>query len=308
MALPLPLQPPASNLTRKISNSEESLWRLYQRWGARYDMTRNLVDKLRRFTVFKDTARHSPSAAAVQVSGLNGFTNLGSNCCIAGCVGHHLSSKFWEFADLRQLISQVERNTAQDDQITRKLTTSGQYMASLAYKTQFIGCMLNLHLKLIWETWAPPKCKFFAWLIIQNRVWTSDRLAKRNWDHSPTCPLCRQIMETAHHLLAECRYTKQMWNLVATWTRQPQVRPMEWKPTDTIQEWWTAMTAAAGMPKKTAATLCMLIMWEIWKERNARTFDRRESSTQVLLAKIKDEANAWMMAGAKPLAFLLARE
>ena len=26
---------------------------------------------------------------------------------------------------------------------------------------------------LIWKAWAPGKCKFHAWLIIQNRVWTS---------------------------------------------------------------------------------------------------------------------------------------
>lgn len=39
-----------------------------------------------------------------------------------------------------------------------------------------------------------------------------------------------------------------------------------------------------------------------------QTFDRKQSSTQEMLAKIKAEANAWMMAGAKPLAFLLARE
>ncbi|KAF8702568.1 hypothetical protein HU200_032952 [Digitaria exilis] len=68
------------------------------------------------------------------------------------------------------------------------------------------------------------------------------------------------------------------------------------------------MTSAAGMPKKSAAALCMLIIWEIWKERNARTFDRKEESTQGLMAKIKNEANAWMMAGAKPLALVLVRE
>lgn len=52
----------------------------------------------------------------------------------------------------------------------------------------------------------------------------------------------------------------------------------------------------------------MLIMWEIWKERNAKKFDKRELSTQALLTKIKGEANAWMLAGAKPLVILLAQE
>lgn len=29
---------------------------------------------------------------------------------------------------------------------------------------------------LVWKTWAPEKHKFFAWLLVQNRIWTEDRL------------------------------------------------------------------------------------------------------------------------------------
>lgn len=35
------------------------------------------------------------------------------------------------------------------------------------------------------------------------RVWTCDRLARRNWPHNPLYVLCRQTIETVHHLLAE---------------------------------------------------------------------------------------------------------
>ncbi|XP_004987384.1 ervatamin-C, partial [Setaria italica] len=58
--------------------SEESLWRLYERWGARYNVTRHPVDKLRRFAFFKDSARHVHlhATAAGQAPGLNGFADL----------------------------------------------------------------------------------------------------------------------------------------------------------------------------------------------------------------------------------------
>uniref|UniRef100_A0A0D9VND3 Cathepsin propeptide inhibitor domain-containing protein n=1 Tax=Leersia perrieri TaxID=77586 RepID=A0A0D9VND3_9ORYZ len=58
--------------------SEESLWRLYERWGMRYNMTRHPVDKLRRFSFFKDLVRHVHlhATAAGQTPGLNGFTTL----------------------------------------------------------------------------------------------------------------------------------------------------------------------------------------------------------------------------------------
>lgn len=215
---------------------------------------------------------------------------------------------FLQYATLRWQISQIERDESQDDHIIWNLTADGQYTASSAYRAQFIGCTRNPRLNAIWKAWAPPKCKIFTWLILQNRVWTSDRLAKRNWDHSDACLLCRQTMETALHLLSDCRYTRQIWILVAEWVGQAGLRPQNWNRPTTTEEWWDTISRIEGIPPKTTRSLAMLIVWEIWKERNARVFDRKEMSTQALLAKIKGEAHAWLWAGARPLEFLLSRE
>jgi len=52
----------------------------------------------------------------------------------------------------------------------------------------------------------------------------------------------------------------------------------------------------------------MLVIWEIWKERNARVFQQRESRVLSLFAKIKNEAAAWAQAGAAHLVSLIAHE
>jgi len=56
---------------------------------------------------------------------------------------------------------------------------------------------------------------------------------------------------------------------------------------------------------KALRSLLLLVNWEIWKEMNARIFDRCESSTIALLTKIKQEAWAWGIAGARHLLSIL---
>jgi mannosylglycoprotein endo-beta-mannosidase len=96
------------------------------------------------------------------------------------------------------------------DQITWKLSVHGEYSASSAYKAQCLGTTGSNFNTLIWRTRALAKCKFYAWLVIQNRVWTSDRLAARGWPNNGTCPLCHTKNETAVHLLAHCRFSRRI--------------------------------------------------------------------------------------------------
>jgi hypothetical protein len=68
-----------------------------------------------------------------------------------------------------------------------------------------------------------------------------------------------------------------------------------------VLEWWEATSNIQEAPKKALRTLILLVAWEIWTERNRRTFQQKELSTTSLLAKIKEEAKIWALAGAKNL-------
>lgn len=43
-------------------------------------------------------------------------------------------------------------------------------------------------MKLIWSCWGPEKCKFFAWLFVQDRLPTSDIMSKKGIDNGKWCP------------------------------------------------------------------------------------------------------------------------
>ena len=80
MALLEPAAATGVKFTTDDLNSEASLWGLYQRWGARYNVGRDPVEKLRQFDTFKEMAHHVASHAGVagHAPRLNAFTDLSS--------------------------------------------------------------------------------------------------------------------------------------------------------------------------------------------------------------------------------------
>jgi hypothetical protein len=116
-----------------------------------------------------------------------------------------------EYIMLWMLIDEVafDPTNQQSDEITWTRTANGEYSASSAYLMQFQGYAETNFRSLIWQVWAPSKVKFFVWLILQNRVWTVDRLLQRQWPNEYFCPLCIRNLETSMHLLRESEFSNQ---------------------------------------------------------------------------------------------------
>ncbi|WVZ91921.1 hypothetical protein U9M48_038032, partial [Paspalum notatum var. saurae] len=158
-----------------------------------------------------------------------------------------------------------------------------------------------------YSAWAPSKYKFFSWLAIQDRVWTGDRLARRGWPHSPVCVLCRLTQESGLHLFCEYQFSKRIWAEVALWAAVQHLEPSTWGHYDSILQWWSSPSEAPIDSKLGLRSLIILVVWELWCERNARIFENRGSTVQQVLAKIRGQAASWMTAGAKHLSDLLCR-
>lgn len=90
-----------------------------------------------------------------------------------------------------------------EDDIVWKHFMDGLYSAATAYKAQFLGLTLSPMDSMGWEVWAPPKVKFFAWLALQDRIWTANCLERRGWANCGICPLCKTEQETG--LFVKCR-------------------------------------------------------------------------------------------------------
>jgi len=212
---------------------------------------------------------------------------------------------FTEYTQLWRVVVQLQLQPNSRDGITRKLTKDGKYSTSSAYKAQFLGSCKTNFCSLIWKTWAPPKCKFFGWLILQNRVWTSDRLAARNWPNFGNCPLCCQLLESGLYLFQDCRFTRRLWKGITMWVGVPGLLPVNWVHGESVLEWWSNMVRIHCVDRKGLRSLIILVCWKVWKERNARIFEHNGATNQQVLNKIRDEARLWKAAGAKHVSTLL---
>jgi hypothetical protein len=56
------------------------------------------------------------------------------------------------------------------DEIVWLWSASGEYTAKSAYRMEFQGSTRSNFRALIWQVWAPSRCKFSIWLMLQNRV------------------------------------------------------------------------------------------------------------------------------------------
>ena len=144
------------------------------------------------------------------------------------------------------------------DIIIWTLSTNGCYSVGSAYKAQFLGLAPCSFESLVWKTWEPPKCRFFAWLVVQNRLWTSDRLPIIRWPQNPLCQLCKNQGETAKHILFKCRCYRQIWQATTSWLSHPSLVQDMGTGWQTMLEYWQAIIKAPTThPKglKSAVTL-----------------------------------------------------
>jgi mannosylglycoprotein endo-beta-mannosidase len=204
-----------------------------------------------------------------------------------------------ELTNLAALVDDVILDERTPDAIRWRFDASGEYTASSAYLLQFEGSIPSDIAPIIWEGWAPGKCRFFLWTAEMNKILTADVLQRRGWENEYFCQLCFRNLETPFHLLVECSWAREVWSMLAHIFRLTSVNPNSWGEVKTVREWLRLCVAGASEnDRKGAHSLIMLSSWEIWRERNRRIFQHEELSVVALVRRIRDEATIWKLAGA----------
>ncbi|WVZ94059.1 hypothetical protein U9M48_040001, partial [Paspalum notatum var. saurae] len=201
-----------------------------------------------------------------------------------------------EYLLIWDLVDNVVLQPDAPDQLHWKFDSSGTYSSSSAYLTMFIEDL---------EVLGPLNCKFFIWLAINNRCWTSDRLAKRGLPHQSACPFCDQ-QETINHLLSSCVLAREVWAEVLRSFNLSVVQPPD--SSSSFNSWWKhAARSLLGSLRGGFNSLVILVSWELWKHRNACVFEGGRPNVQAVLLSVTEEGRLWCLAGATRLQELLPR-
>lgn len=140
----------------------------------------------------------------------------------------------------------------------------GNFTASGYYLHCFREMQVDDAFKWIWKTKCTMKWKFFAWLLLADRLNTRNMLRRRNCtlqDNTYGCLLCpNPPEETLEHLFFKCTFSASCWETLG----------ISWRDFDDRLQ---MLHAARGVwSKPMFMEIFIVAAWSIWKERNNKHF------------------------------------
>ncbi|XP_018473666.2 uncharacterized protein LOC108844879 [Raphanus sativus] len=136
---------------------------------------------------------------------------------------------------------------------------------------------------LVWFKEEIPRCSFFTWLSVLQRLPTRDRLASWGMNVPTHCMLCSSAEEIHAHLFFRCSYASSVWSHFC-------VGRFLSAPPDSIIECSTVLRdhLFSSVPRAgpVLKLILQVVIYCLWRERNAHIFTATFSPASVLASKI----------------------
>jgi hypothetical protein len=138
-----------------------------------------------------------------------------------------------------------------------------RYTSSKFYSHVFNNIDSHPIFKAVWKSRCTPRVKYFAWLILVDRLNTKSMLQRRhlNVQDDTLCIMCNSgEEETIDHMFFRCTFARNYWATIQ----------IQWDDSLQLNDRLVHARAVNNLPFFTEAAL--IATWELWKLRNDKVF------------------------------------
>ncbi|KAG7537309.1 Reverse transcriptase zinc-binding domain [Arabidopsis suecica] len=153
--------------------------------------------------------------------------------------------------------------------------------------------------KQLWKLNIPPKIKHFWWRVMHNALPVANNLARRRLKVIPDCIFCGDAQESILHLLFQCRFAKEVWELSPL-----HIEPGQLESRDLLDDimQYLFKSSNQAMSKE---YLFPFIGWRLWKARNELFFNNKRWAIPEIIHNAMMDFKLWTDSQAIPNISLL---
>ena len=134
-----------------------------------------------------------------------------------------------------------------------------------------------------------PKIRLFLWQLCHNVLPTRATLLQRGIYIDPVCPGCHSEIEDIDHLFMGCHMVKKTWDLAVShqWISSQSLSLLG----SSVKEGLHNLHQAHDQ----SVTRIAMLLWSIWKSRNAMIFDNDAPKPMGSLIRAKRNWAEWQL-------------
>ncbi|KAJ0704409.1 putative reverse transcriptase zinc-binding domain-containing protein [Helianthus annuus] len=141
-----------------------------------------------------------------------------------------------------------------------------------------------------WSSWVPNKCNIFMWRAFLDRLPTKVALVRRNIAiENQLCVWCGTYDESIEHVLTGCVTSMGVWSAIATCCKIP--RPFVFHVKDLVD--LHDQSGVLGVKKTLLHGIIIITCWRLWRARNEKLFNSKNSNVVEMVADIKSLGFLW---------------
>lgn len=192
-----------------------------------------------------------------------------------------LSQEAFEEMEMLSAVLSTQSFDAQSADVWTYQWGSSKYSSKKLYKLAFNNMPAHPIFKWLWKSKCTSRIKFFAWMVLVDRLNTKVMLKRRNLsdeDDDAQCVLCTEaIDEDWDHLFFGCSFARRCWRKIG----------IQWNNNLSLYARVAQARQQQNLPFFMEAVV--IATWEIWKIRNDRVFNNGPVHVGIWFRNFKNE-------------------